>query len=618
MPPSKDPTDRALADPLSAPRRETPDAADAAPLTPDLADVIEVVRTRPAILAAPHFLRSVIDGVGNPIMAIDTDYRLLLMNQAAQRAIGGLREELGGLTCYRAIHGRTAPCDSPDHPCPVPQVLAGATAVKVVHCNLWADAAVHWIEVIASPLLGPAGEVLGVVKSWHDITDHRDLTAWLKERERQLEHLVQHDPLTGLPNRLLFADRLHQAMHHANRESRKVAVLFVDLDRFKAINDSLGHAAGDQVLKQAAGLMRGLVREGDTVARLGGDEFIVVLEALADGSSAGLVADKLLAAFRAPFVVEGRALRVTTSIGISVYPDDGADVDALVRNADSAMYRAKAQGRDTFRFYTQAMTARAIALVSLETDLQRALADGEFALHYQPQIELATGRIAGLEALLRWRHPVRGLIEPTQFVPVAESTGLIVPISAWVVRTAATQMKAWRDQGLLTDAAIWINLSSGDMRNPSLAESIADIVGEAGLEINALAVEIAGTWIMANAESAPMNILRLQAQGIEVGIDDFGAGYSSLAVVQRLSVRELKIDRLCVAGLPDDADACSMARAVIALGDALGLRVVAEGVETPIQADFLKAEGCRIAQGYLFSWPLAAAQFEVYARSVAA
>jgi len=582
-----------------------------------LFDVTEITRARAEIAAQGHFLQSVIDGVGDPIVVIGTDYRLLLMNRAARLATGVPTAGLCGLSCYGAIHGRNAPCDSPEHPCPVPQVLAGGTAVKVIHHKPLADGQTQWIEVIGAPLLGPAGEILGVVESSRDITEHRDLAARLQERELQLEHLAQHDPLTGLPNRLLFADRLHQALRHAHREHRKVALLFLDLDRFKAINDSLGHPTGDLILQQAARRMRTLVREGDTVARLGGDEFTVILGGLTQGSDAGLIANKLVAAFQEPFEVADRPLYVTASIGVSLYPDDGIDLDTLLRNADSAMYRAKDQGRDTFCFYTHDMTAQALAQVALETELRLALARAQFVLHYQPQIELATGRIVGCEALIRWQHPEFGLVDPGRFIPLAESTGLIVPIGAWVVRTAATQIKAWQERALLMDAAVWVNLSGRDTQDPNLAATIVGVCGEVGVHPGGLAVEITETWIMSNPDLAAGNIRRLRALGIAVGIDDFGTGYSSLAALKRLGVSEIKIDRSFVAGLPQNQDDCAIARAMIALGQALGLRVVAEGVETQAQADFLAAEGCRIAQGYLFSRPLPAEQFEVYARSEA-
>jgi diguanylate cyclase (GGDEF)-like protein len=597
-------------------RRERPHPAGAAPVQCRCAlfDVTEIRQAQAAVAAQQRFLQAVIDGVGDPILVIGTDYQILLMNAAARAAAGAPNLDSAGLTCHRASHGRDAPCDGPDHPCPVRQVLAGGTAVTVIHRHQGADGASRWIEMVGSPLHGPTGEIIGVIEASHDITAHLRLTEDLKERELQLEHLAQHDPLTGLPNRLLFTDRLQQAICQAHREHRGVALLFIDLDGFKSINDSLGHPAGDQVLQRAAARMRALVRESDTVARLGGDEFTLIIGALEQDNNAGLVAHKLLAAFRQPFAVAGQSLYVTASIGISLFPQDGSEVDTLIRNADAAMYRAKDQGRDTLRFYTEDMTAHALAQVAMESDLRQALARGEFVLHYQPQIELATGRIAGLEALIRWQHPGRGLVAPGQFIPLAESTGLIVPISAWVVRTAAAQMKQWRDQGVLADAAVWVNLSNRDLQNRGLAEAIEGMIREVGLDPRALAVEITETWIMANPESAAGNIQRLQALGIEVGIDDFGTGYSSLAALKHLAVSELKIDRSFVAGLPEDAAGCAIARAVIALGQALGLKVVAEGVETQAQADFLKREGCRMAQGYLFSRPLPAAEFEAYVR----
>ena len=449
-----------------------------------------------------------------------------------------------------------------------------------------------------------------------DITQHLWLTAQIHERERQLQHLAQHDPLTGLPNRVLFADRLNQAIHQAHRERRQVALLFLDLDDFKGINDSLGHASGDCILQQATARITGLVREGDTVARLGGDEFTFILGGLEqDGAAAGIVAHKLNEALRQPFALDGQLLYVTASIGISLYPQDGSDVDTLVRNADSAMYLAKSQGHDTFRFYAQDMTARILARVSMESALHQALAHQEFALYYQPQHDLATGRILGLEALIRWHHPTLGLVAPDQFIPLAESTGLIVPIGAWVVRTAAAQMQAWRAQGLLAGVAVAINLSSRDLSNPHLAEDLAAIVREYELEPGALAVEITETWIMTDPEAAAGNIRRLHDLGIAVAIDDFGTGASSLAVLKRLRVGALKIDRSFVAELPADADDCAITAAILALGQALGLTVIAEGIETAAQADWLQAAGCRIGQGYLYSPALPADAFVAYCRA---
>ncbi|WP_295430980.1 EAL domain-containing protein [uncultured Thiodictyon sp.] len=579
-------------------RREPPSPAEEVPAACYVAllDITEVKRTQAALTRRQGFLQSVIDSVAAPILVIGTNYQVLLTNAAALAA-GPLAAE------------------GPDGPGPAHAVLAGATAVKMIQRHLGPDGRPRWIELIGTPLRSPDGEVLGVIESAYDITTHVDLTEQLKERELQLTHAAHHDALTGLPNRFLLADRLNQAMRQAHRQNRQTAVLFLDLDRFKSINDSLGHAIGDQVLKQAAQRICAVVRESDTVARLGGDEFVVILTGLKEGSEAALPAETLLATLKEPFTVTTPPLAVTASVGISLYPQDGTDVDALLTHADAALYQAKGEGRDTFRYYTDTMTAHPFAQVSLEAALRQAVANQEFVLHYQPQHDLETGRIAGLEALIRWNHPLMGLIEPMQFIPMAESTGIIAPISAWVVRAAAAQMKAWRDQGLLSDAAVWVNLSTRDMQNPDLAAGIEDIVREAGLAPADFAVEITESWIMLNPEAAAGNIRRLQTSGIDVGIDDFGTGYSSLAALKRLAVREFKIDRSFIAALPGGADDSAIARAVIALGRALGLRVVAEGIETQAQAEFLHTEGCQFGQGFYFSRALPAAEFEVYARA---
>ncbi|WP_366929501.1 EAL domain-containing protein [uncultured Thiodictyon sp.] len=445
-----------------------------------------------------------------------------------------------------------------------------------------------------------------------DVTEHLNLTGRLKEREVQLEHLAQHDALTGLPNRLLFADRLQQAMLQAHREHRQVAVLFLDLDRFKAINNTLGHPAGDQVLRQTAQRMRDLMREGDTVARLGGDEFAILLGALEHGDDAGLVAQKLLASFQRPFSVEGQQRCVTASIGISLYPAHGDAVETLERNADAAMYRAKGEGRGTFRYYTEEMTALAFAQVTLEDALRQAIAKQEFVLNYQPQHHLETGAIVGCEAMLHWHHPLLGRIGPERFIPLAESSGLILPIGVWVVRTAAAQMRAWQERGLLADTAMWVKLFNRDSQHQNLSETIEGILTAVDLEPGTLTVEITETLAMTNPASPAGAIRHLHGLDIKIGRDAKNTGHPAPAASDRLAVHEFKLDRSFVAGIPGDPVGCSIARAAIALGRALGLRVVADGVETQAQADFLKAEGCRIGQGSLFSRALPATAFEAY------
>jgi diguanylate cyclase (GGDEF)-like protein len=613
-------SDSTLADVLAALRREAREATDVRRLVQDLqVHQIELELQNRELRCARQTLEESRDRYADlydlaPVAyaAIDRQGLVTQMNLTAARLLGVERGSTGDLY----LGPRLGPGDAP----PLLAALARALdtgAEQVLEVGLVSahdrQRTLRLLIQRERPSPGAAGPATCRV-ALLDITEHQRLTEQLRERERDLVQLAHQDPLTGLPNRLLFADRLGQALRRARREQRQVALLFLDLDGFKAINDSLGHPAGDRVLQEAARRLRGQVREGDTLARFGGDEFTLVLDPVERAGDAALVAEKLTQAFKRPIDLDGRPLYVTLSIGISLYPQDGIDVDTLVRNADTAMYQAKDQGRDGFQFYTADMTARAFAQVSLETALREALSLEQFVLYYQPQHDLTTGRIIGVESLIRWHHPTLGLVGPEWFVPLAESSGLIVPIGAWVVRTAAGQLRAWREQGLLADVTLWVNLSNREIRTASLAEGIAATVAESGLEPGALAVEITDIKSVADSESAAENIRRLLDLGIEVAIDSFGTGHSSLASLKRLAVRGLKIDGSFVAGLPGDADDAAIARAIIVLGRALGLRVVAEGIETRAQAESLKAAGCRIGQGYLFSRPLAAAEFGAYCR----
>jgi diguanylate cyclase (GGDEF)-like protein/PAS domain S-box-containing protein len=575
-----------------------------------LFDITDLKQAQAAVVEQQRFLQSIIDGVADPILVVGTDGRDLLRNEAARVATDALVGEAAELTRHDDARDRRD-----THHSPVQEVLANKTTVKAIRRQRGADGQTRMIELMVSPLRGPQGEILGAIESTRDVTAHLALAQQLQERGELLEHRACHDNLTGLPNRTLLAERLGLALDRAHREGLTLALLFLDLDHFKTINDSLGHSVGDAVLRQAAQRMRGATRSGDMVARLGGDEFLILLEGLQHGrEDAEQVAEKLVRAFQQPFEVGARSLSVTTSIGISLYPWDGSDVNTLISNADAAMYLAKRKGHDTFQFHTDDMRLRASAHVSLAASLRQAVAREEFVLYYQPQHDLDSGRIVGLEALIRWRHPMLGPIGPEHFIALAEATDLIVPIGTWVLRAAAVQMQAWRRQGLLADVPVWVNLSNRDMQDPDLAESVGALMGEVDLERGALAVEITETGTMANPAVTAETIRCLRALGVEVAIDDFGVGYSSLSALKCLGVSEIKIDQSFVADLPGDADACAIARAIIALGRALGLGVVAEGVETRAQAEFLRGEGCRIGQGYLFSGPIPAAEFEAYVR----
>jgi diguanylate cyclase (GGDEF)-like protein len=435
---------------------------------------------------------------------------------------------------------------------------------------------------------------------------NRELEREMGERERAEERarvLAFHDALTGLPNRLLFNDRLKLALSQADRHHRRLAVLFVDLDRFKLINDSLGHSLGDILLRQVADRLITTVRHSDTVARLGGDEFTLLLPELHGPEDAARTARKILSAIRKPFALEGREVFATPSIGIAMYPDDGEDVDTLLKNADTAMYRAKDEGRDNFQLYTAAMNDHALKRLSLESGLRRALPNRELRLWYQPVVNLADGEIHGFEALLRWQHPALGLVPPAEFVPVAEATGLIVPIGPWVLRTACEQVRAWQETSG-RPLSVAVNLSARQFEQADLTQQITRALEQSRLPPESLELEIVESSAMRNAESSIKTLAQIKATGVRISIDDFGVGYSSLSYLRRLPIDTLKIDRSFVRDITVDPGDAAIVTAVVGLARTLNLLVVAEGVETREQLDFLRARGCDRMQGYLMSAPL--------------
>ncbi|MEQ8497359.1 MAG: EAL domain-containing protein [Gammaproteobacteria bacterium] len=449
------------------------------------------------------------------------------------------------------------------------------------------------------------GNLLEAVGIANDITE-------LKRSQTELQYLAHHDPLTGLPNRLLLCARLEHAIEQTHRRRSEGALLFIDIDRFKNINDSLGHPIGDALLQFAAQRLQGCVRRTDTVARLSGDEFTLLLEDIDGPEAAVQVAEKVLAAFSQPFCMEGHEIAVTPSIGISVFPRDGADIDSLLRNADSAMYEAKEKGRNAYAMYSQRMTEAALERVRLENDLRRALDNHELVVHYQSQVELDSGRLDGAEALLRWNHPELGLVAPDRFIPLAEESGLIVPIGDWVLRTACHAARAWLDAGVAL-TRIAVNVAGPQIRRGRLPQAVAAALAEAELPASRLELEVTESFIMSEAEHAIDELDALRELGVSLSIDDFGTGYSSLSYLKRLPINQLKIDRSFVRDIPDDSDDMAITGAVIALAQSLRLETVAEGVESEAQRQFLLAQGCRHGQGYLFHKPMPAADFTAWA-----
>jgi diguanylate cyclase (GGDEF)-like protein len=433
------------------------------------------------------------------------------------------------------------------------------------------------------------------------------LSAGLKriESESRLAFLAQFDPLTGLPNRALLSDRFAQMIVQARRRGAQLGVLFVDLDEFKLVNDSLGHAGGDELLKEAARRLQAGVRAGDTVARIAGDEFAIVLADLARAEDAAMVAQKLIERLSAPVAVGGHELFVSASIGVALFPADGEDVETLLGAADAAMYRAKQAGRNSFQFFTAEINQRTRARALLGAELRRALERGEFRLVYQPKFDLKSERPSGAEALLRWHHPSRGIVSPAHFIPILEESGLIVPVGEWVLRQACADLRAWEADGA-EPLPVAVNLSARQFRQLDLAARICAIVSEAGVRPELVELEITESQLMQDPDHAVRAMRSLAEAGIRIAIDDFGTGYSSLAYLTRFPLAALKIDRSFVAGIVHQGGDATIVRTIIEMAHTLGFAVIAEGVENEGQKHFLRGLGCEQAQGFLFSRPISA------------
>ncbi|SNT20885.1 PAS domain S-box-containing protein/diguanylate cyclase (GGDEF) domain-containing protein [Noviherbaspirillum humi] len=463
------------------------------------------------------------------------------------------------------------------------------------------DGGLRWIEERARPVRDETGKIVRCDGIAIDVSAR-------KEYEARIEYLADHDSLTSLANRNLLADRINQAIAHARRSRSMVAVLFIDLDRFKSVNDSFGHSVGDALLVTASERLKRSVRDGDTVARQGGDEFILLLTDIRKPDDVVAVASKIFREFSEPFLIGPHELYVTVSVGATLFPDDAGDIHALLRNADIAMYRAKEEQGNAFQFYSRDMSVRAMERAELESALRRALERKEFELFYQPKVEASTRRIIGAEALIRWNHPEMGMVPPTRFIPMAEEIGLIVPIGDWVLNTACEQNRAWQDEGL-PPISVSVNLSARQFNQDDLVESVAGTLDRVGLASRHLELELTESIVMNSAEVFVSKLQELESLGVRLSIDDFGTGYSSLSYLKRFPLHHLKIDQSFVRDIATDADDAAITSTVIELGHSLNLKVIAEGVETEEQVAFLRDHHCDEMQGYFFSKPLPAHEF---------
>jgi diguanylate cyclase (GGDEF)-like protein/PAS domain S-box-containing protein len=565
-------------------------------------------RARKAEKEKHDFLQTIIDGVPNPIMVISADYQVLLLNRAALKIAQVSDPNAERLLCYRITHHLPAPCKSTDHPCPMSQVCRHRKPVTLEHIHYDAEGRRRIVQVTAAPLWKEDGSLWAIIESTQDITDRKKAEMELLAQKKRLEYAAQHDPLTDLPNRLMLQDRLHQSLRKARRRNTWVALLFLDLDRFKHVNDTLGHQRGDQLLRLVAIRLRECVREEDTIARFGGDEFTILLEAIERPSAAAVVAHKVIEALMRPFELNHQPVYIGTSIGISLYPTDGDDVDTLIKHADTAMYLAKERGRSNYQFYSQTFDDKTRRQFNLETHLRQALANNELRVHYQPQMQLGSGKIVSAEALLRWQSPELGSVYPNEFIPLAEETGLINHIGEWVLHAACEQSAAWQKGGL-PPLRIAVNLSLSQFADQNLIETVRDTLADTGLEPNLLELELTESVCLHNRDKAIALMTEIRQLGVRLSIDDFGTGFSSLAYLKDFPLDHLKVAQEFVGHIPKNTRDAAIATSIISLAKSLGLVVIAEGVETTEHLEFCQAHGCDLGQGFHFGRAMAAEDF---------
>jgi diguanylate cyclase (GGDEF)-like protein/PAS domain S-box-containing protein len=563
---------------------------------------LERKRMEEALFVATERAQVTLNCIGDAVACSDIAGNITFLNVVAEKMTGWPLVEAAGRPVADVLRILDAATREP-----IPNPMAMAIGQnQIVHLPLNCilvrrDEFEIPIEDSVAPIHNREGRATGAVIIFRDVSAARAMAL-------QMTYSAQHDFLTGLPNRMLLNDRVNQAIALAPRHHKKVAVLFLDLDGFKHINDSLGHPTGDKLLQSIAKRLVECVRNSDTVSRQGGDEFVVLLSEMEHSENAAVTAGRMLQSVSEPHSIEQHDLHVTTSIGVSVYPDDGLDAETLIKNADTAMYQAKENGRQSYQFFKSAMNVRAVERQSIEEGLRRALEREELALHYQPKINLNTGRITGAEALLRWTHPTRGPVAPGQFIPVAEDCGVILSIGSWALREACQQAKDWADAGL-PETTMAVNISAIQLRNESFLEGVFAALSDTRLDPKLLELELTESVLMKHAESAESILKTLRARGIQLAVDDFGTGYSSLSYLRKFPVDSIKIDQSFVRQITARPAETTIVTAIISMGRSLKLRVVAEGVETEAELVFLRAHQCDEAQGYYYSRPVLPEQF---------
>jgi diguanylate cyclase (GGDEF)-like protein/PAS domain S-box-containing protein len=566
-----------------------------------LRTIIERAEGAEALFEEQERARVTLDSIGDAVISTDLWGRVTYLNGVAEKMTGWTRDEATGRPVEEVFRVVDAAAGKDVHSAMELAIRENMTVGLRSNTQLAAPGSGLTVEDSAAPIHNRHGEVTGAVMVFRDTNASQTLS-------NRMSYLAQHDSLTDLPNRVLLSDRLNHAISLAHRRRRKMALLFLDIDRFKHINDSLGHEVGDRLLQSVARRLQGCVRRSDTVSRQGGDEFVILLSEIAQSQDAAVSAEKMLQALSMPHCIGQTELRVTASIGIVVYPDDGADADVLLKHADFAMYHAKEQGRNNYQFFEPNLNVRALERQMLETGLRRALDGHELLLHYQPRMNLQTGSVTGAEAFIRWRHPERGLIFPAQFVPIAEACGVMVQIGRWVLREGCRQARQWQESGV-GPVRIAINVSATELRDREFVECIRSILEETGLAPGDLELELRESVLMQDAQFALDVLKALKQLDVQLALDDFGTGYSSLSHLKQFPIDILKIDQSFVHDLTTDPGASGIVSAVIGMGRNLGMQVVAEGVESREQLACLKQLACPQGQGFYLSEPLSPTEF---------
>jgi diguanylate cyclase (GGDEF)-like protein/PAS domain S-box-containing protein len=554
-------------------------------------DISDIHSTQSRLHEREQLLRKIIETEPECVKLVDLQGRILEINPAG---LGMLQSADPGEIIGRPMQSFIAPEYHPRVRAVMQRVLSGEPAILEMEI-IGMKGRRRRVESHAAPLYGPDGHVRSILTVTRDVSERADA-------ESQVHYLAHYDLLTSLPNRALFRDRLLQAMAQAKRSDTLLAVMFLDIDHFKDVNDTLGHAIGDQLLKEISQRIRSCVRETDTVARFGGDEFGLIQTNLNTVEGAADLADRLIALLAQPYHIEGHEIHSAASIGVTIFPFDDHNAEDLLKNADMAMYKAKREGRSRYQFYIAELNQVIQRRAAIERDLRVALQKDQFRLHYQPQLDLSTGQVVGVEALLRWQHPERGDISPVEFIPVAESTSLILPIGDWVLRTACRQARAWQDAGL-PPVRVAINLSAAQFRHRNLLETITEALTESRLDPHWLEVELTESLIMKDVRATIDTLRHLHELGVLISVDDFGTGYSSLSYLTRFPISKIKLDKSFVRDV-DKKDGAAIARTVITLGHSLNMKVMAEGVETETQLRFLREHACNEVQGYYFGRPM--------------